>query len=85
MNYFKDTFGFKESGYAETRKRFQFDPATTVLKSSANNREFHVGKFEVLSLAELKARLSDTARNENYENLGTSPIFCHCRNIFAMV
>jgi hypothetical protein len=81
MNYFKDTFGFKESGYAETRKRFQFDPATTVLKSSANDREFHVGKFEVLSLAELKARLSETARDENYENLGQLKFSVVCGSV----
>ncbi|CAE8613444.1 unnamed protein product [Polarella glacialis] len=55
----KRTFRFVEESYDKTRARFELLDGQ-VLRSKANDRSFHVGAFEVLALAELRARLEAT-------------------------
>lgn len=54
-SWFEERFGFKETTYEATRKRFEF--ADGVLTSTGNGSKFYVGPFETPSLDELRARL----------------------------
>mmetsp|Transcript_51077 Transcript_51077/g.150608 ORF Transcript_51077/g.150608 Transcript_51077/m.150608 type:complete len:346 (+) Transcript_51077:158-1195(+) len=55
--WFQDLFGFEERPYKETRDLFEF--GDDVLKSKANGASFHVGPFEVASVAELRRRAAE--------------------------
>ena len=54
--WFKETFGFEECSYYETKQHFKLSSDGTELTSLRNNRKFHVGLFEVLSHKDLHAR-----------------------------
>ena len=54
--WFKETFGFEECSYNETKQHFKLSSDGTELTSLRNNRKFHVGLFEVLSHKDLHAR-----------------------------
>eukprot|EP00435_Cladocopium_sp_Y103_P056995 s248_g19.t1 len=54
-HWFSETFGFAEEAFDRTREKFNF--ADGVLESKVNGRSFHVGSFELVSVAELRARL----------------------------
>lgn len=56
VSWFEDTFGFEERGSFEEVKS-NFDYSCGVLTSRANGRRFHVGDFELPTLAELRSRL----------------------------
>ena len=59
-SWFADNFGFDELSFSETRARFACETIaggddSFVLKSRANRRAFHVGRFSTPSVAELRA------------------------------
>ena len=70
--WFKDTFGFEEGDFSDTKKQFKIlDNNETKLLSIPNGREFHIGSFEVLSNEELKER----ERGEQIENVVDLAVF----------
>jgi hypothetical protein len=54
MDWFEHLTGFREGGYAETKARLRSEAGRLI--SDVNGRSYHVGEFEVVSLAELRAR-----------------------------
>mgnify|MGYP006081254931 CR=1 FL=1 len=77
MSWFEDTFGFKETTYDATRERFEFlesegEGEGFTLKVKDTDKSFHIGKFEMLSLSDARARLShantsDTGDSSEHE------------------
>jgi len=63
--WFKKAFGFRESSFESTKKLFNFDDGTLQINGQ-DNKCFHVGPFDLLSLEELRARL---ASNEGSDSL----------------
>ncbi|SAL05541.1 hypothetical protein AWB78_07556 [Caballeronia calidae] len=57
MTWFKQVFGFNESTYEETQKRFHVE-SEQLLTDSDPPRRFHVGTLSVPSLDELRAQMS---------------------------
>lgn len=57
--WFKETFGFEEREFGETRGSFELEGDGTVLVSKANGAKFEIGPFEWPSLAELRERLGE--------------------------
>ena len=56
--WFKDVFGFKESGsFSKNQSKFKMVDGD-ILVSTANGRHHYVGRFEMLSVGELRARLA---------------------------
>lgn len=56
MDWFTRITGFKESTYAATRAQLEVHGCT--LRSNANGRSYGIGKFELTSLNELRARVA---------------------------
>lgn len=68
--WFPDEFGFCElKSPVETKAGFSFDETENILISKHNQRRFNVGRFECLSLRELRIRLgsSEVATNNSSE------------------
>ncbi|WP_250481302.1 hypothetical protein [Caballeronia sp. GAOx1] len=63
MTWFKQVFGFNESTYSETQKRFKVE-AEQLLTDSDPPRSFHVGTLSVPSLEELRAQVAALSRPE---------------------
>ncbi|WP_244816661.1 hypothetical protein [Caballeronia sp. Lep1P3] len=57
MTWFKQVFGFNESTYEETQKRFRVESEHLVTDSDPPRR-FHVGSLSVPSLDELRAQVA---------------------------
>lgn len=70
--WFQDVFGFTEDKYLETRRKFEF--ADGVLSCPSSGRSFHVGLFEVLSVADLRRRLAELPPAPDAEGLRFSNI-----------
>lgn len=64
VDWFEETFGFREKNYKHTRKQFQLEEDDTILHSLANGRKFQLGKFEIPSVEELNLRLSELTLSE---------------------
>jgi len=58
LTWFDSSFGFEEKKYEETRSMFAVDGE--LLISKANDKKFHLGSFDVISLEDLQKR-SDSA------------------------
>ena len=54
MDWFEKLTGFKEKGYAETRKKLAVDGRQ--LKSLINGKSYGIGELELVSLATLRQR-----------------------------
>lgn len=67
QDWFQTTFGFQESSYEDTKKKFRFED--DVLVSTQNGAAFHVGPFEAISLATLRARIAKTPRERQPDGL----------------
>jgi hypothetical protein len=57
MTWFKQVFGFSESKYAETKKRFRIE-AEQLLTDTDPPKRFHVGTLSVPSLETLRAQVA---------------------------
>jgi hypothetical protein len=57
MTWFKQVFGFNESTYKETQKRFRVE-SEQLLTDSDPPRRFHVGSLSVPSLDDLRAQVA---------------------------
>jgi hypothetical protein len=67
MTWFKQVFGFNESTYAETQKRFNIE-SEQLLTDSDPPKRFHVGTLSIPSLDELRAQVAALSRPD-----GTRP------------
>ncbi len=68
VDWFEETFGFRERNYHHTRKQFQLEQNNSILHSLANGRKFHIGTFETPSVEELNYRLQTLALNNHSSN-----------------
>jgi hypothetical protein len=59
MDWFEKLFGFKEQGYEETRRNLAVDGDR--LRSNVNGKSYRIGRLELVSLAELRARVAEAA------------------------
>jgi len=62
MTWFEDLFGFAESDWATTRKRFALEGDR--LRSLANGKSWQIGVLETPSLGELRARAGEGSVGE---------------------
>jgi hypothetical protein len=69
MNWFEEVFGFKEYNYGLTKKQFILENNNETLICLKNNKKFEIGKFECLSLNELKRRLKNKSINSDLKNM----------------
>ena len=55
MDWFERLTGFRETGYADTRKRLRFDGRT--ITSTVNGASYSAGELELVALSELRERV----------------------------
>lgn len=59
MDWFEELTGFKETSYQETKNKLEFKDG--MLHCPTNQRQFVLGKFEAVSLQDLRSRCEVTA------------------------
>ena len=68
VDWFEETFGFREKSYNHVRRQFRLEENDTILHSLANGRKFHIGEFDLPSVDELNNRLQTLVQDSNNES-----------------